>query len=139
MPKFVGDDISVTIDGVDLSDHVKTVDVKDAFPVVNVTGMGADAQENVLGKAKTSTIDVEFIQDYASAKVAPTLEPLVGSNTPFTVVVIPVASQSVSATNQKYSMVALLPEWDYVQDGSPAMPKAGFVCGDSTGITKASA
>lgn len=141
MTKFIGDDVTVTVDGVDLTDHVKSVDVKDAFPQVNLTGMGSSAQEMALAKAKTSTIDVEFFQDYAASKVAVTLEPLVGSNTPFTVTVVPNGAASVSANNQKYSMVSLLPEWDYVQAGGvgeASIPKASFICGDSTGISKSS-
>lgn len=138
MTKYTGDDVFVSINGVVLSDHVDSADVKDAFEQKDVTGMGASAKQNVLVKAKTSTIDIDFIMDYANALVDQTLRPLVGSNSPFSVVVRP-TSATASSTNPQFQLMALLPTWDYLNVGSVGdvgKSKATFVCGDSTGITK---
>jgi hypothetical protein len=138
MPKFTGDDVYVSVNGVVLSDHVDSVDVKDTFEQKDVTGMGASAKQKVLVKAKESAIDIDFIMDYANASVDQTLRPLAGSNTPFTVIVRP-TSATASTTNPQFTLMALLPEWDYVNVGGVGdvgKAKAGFVCGDSTGIVK---
>ena len=138
MPKYTGDDVYVSVNGVVLSDHVDSADVKDAFEAKNVTGMGANAQQNVLVKAKTSTIDIDFIMDYGASLVDQTLRPLVGSNSPFTVIVRP-TSATASTTNPQWTLMALLPEWDYLNVGSVGdvgKSKAAFICGDSTGIVK---
>lgn len=139
MPKFVGDDISVVINGVDLSTHVKSADVKEKHGVVEVTGMGASGDENILTKKKISTVDIEFWQSYDASSVNATLRPLVGSNTAFTVVVKP-TSASVSATNPSYTGVMKLPEWDAIVVGGvgeASVPKASFVNGDTVGIVEA--
>ena len=109
MPKYTGDDVYVSVNGVVLSDHVDSADVKDAFEAKNVTGMGANAQQNVLVKAKTSTIDIDFIMDYGASLVDQTLRPLVGSNSPFTVIVRP-TSATASTTNPQWTLMALLPD-----------------------------
>jgi hypothetical protein len=138
MPKYTGDDVFVSVNGVVLSDHVDNVDVKDTFEAKDVTGMGASAKQKVLVKAKESQIDVEFIMDYGNALVDQTLRPLVGSNTAFSVVIRP-TSATASSTNPQFALNALLPEWDYINVGAVGdvgKAKASFVCGDSTGIVK---
>lgn len=136
MPKFTGDDVFVSVNGVTISDHVDSVDVKETYGSKDVTGMGASATQNVLNKAKTCTIAVDFINDYAASQVYATLKGLVGSNTAFSVIVRP-TSATVSATNPQATMMALLPEWDPINVGAVGdvgkLP-ANFINGDSTGI-----
>jgi hypothetical protein len=137
MAKYTGDDVYVSVAGVVISDHVDSVDIKETYGSKDVTGMGASATQNVLNKAKTCTIDIGFISDYAASQVFATLKTIVGSNTGCTVIVKP-TSATVSATNPQATMaVALLPEWDPINVqsvGDVGKCPAHFINGDSTGI-----
>jgi hypothetical protein len=95
-----------SVNGTDLSDHVKTVTVSTTDDQVEITAMGATAKTYAKGLGD-ATITVEFFQDYAAAKVDATLFPLKASSTPFTVGVRPVNSAR-STTNPEYQISALL-------------------------------
>jgi hypothetical protein len=137
MAKFSARDISVTINSVDISDHVKSVTIDEKWDDQDVTGMGAAAKEHLLGIPDAS-MTMELFQDFDAASVEATLAPLKGSNTPFTVVVKP-TSAAVSATNPSYTMQALLPEYSTLdaQVGAASTIKVTFVNGDPSGIVKA--
>lgn len=91
---------SVTVAGVDLSDHVDSVEVQTNTDSIDVTAMGQTAH-NVAPGLRTDKFVVTFIQDFGAAKVDATLFPLLG-NTGFTVVVKPV-NTSVSSTNPSFT------------------------------------
>jgi hypothetical protein len=117
MAKTILRDVTLSVDGVDLSEHVQQIEFDESWPNVDVTGMGAAFTERLLGIGDAS-IKVTFFQDFASSEVHDTLQPLAGSNTPFAVVVTPV-SGSVSTTNPSFTMQAVL-------DGySPVKGKVG--------------
>src|SRR6266487_4345152 len=90
-------DAYVSVNGVVLSDHASKVTCEDMRDAVDVTAMGATnkAIAKGLGDAK---ITVDFFQDFAAGKVHATLQPLIGSTTPFAVEVRP-TSGARSATN----------------------------------------
>lgn len=100
MATLVLNDALVSINGVDLSDHVKSVSIEYSAEMVDDTAMGDDTKSSK-GAMKNWSASVEFHQDYAAASVDATLFPLVGS----TVAVIfrPVKSTAVGATNPNYS------------------------------------
>lgn len=135
MAKWTADDVVLTVNGVDLSDHVDSVDVSEEYQVKTATGMGATSIQKILSKAKESTITVEFINDYAANKVFATLKALVGSNTAFTVTAKP-TSATVSATNPLATMMSVLPKWSGIsgQYGEIGKTPVTFECGDQTGI-----
>lgn len=95
---------SVVINGVDLSDHVKSVTINTGVNALDDTAMGDSTKSN-LGGLLTWDITVDFEQDYASGKVDATLSPLVGSTT--TIVCKPDAG-SVSSTNPSWTGTGLL-------------------------------
>lgn len=101
-------DASVTINSVDLSDHVRSVTISYSADMVEDTNMG-DNTHLMLGGLKNWNIDVEFSQDYAASEVDATLFPLVG--TTFTVDVKP-TSAAVSATNPKYTATGILESYN---------------------------
>lgn len=105
MATLVLTDASVTINSVDLSDHVKSVTINYSADMVEDTNMGDDTHLMKGGGLKNWSMDVEFAQDYAASSVDATLFPLVGST--FTVDVLPTSS-SVSATNPKYTGTGIL-------------------------------
>jgi hypothetical protein len=139
MAKFIARDVSVTINSVNLSDHVKSVKIDEKWDDIDVTGMGASAKQHLLGIADAS-IEVEFFQDFAAASVEATLAALKGSNTPFPIVVKP-TSASVGPTNPTYTMQAILPEYGTIDSGvgDASTIKVKFMNGDQTGIVKATA
>ena len=96
----------LSVNGVDLSDHVSKITIDDNRDTVDITAMGAvnKVVTKGLGDGK---ITVDFFQDFASNKVHQTLQPLIGSTTPFTVEARPV-NAARSATNPGIVMSALL-------------------------------
>jgi hypothetical protein len=137
MGKLVLKDASVTVNDVDLSDHVRSVTLTETWDTENTTAMGDDFKVNTptLGDCE---IVVEFWQDYAAAEVDATLHSLAGSQTPFDVVVKP-TSAAVSATNPSYTQSSILPSYQPFggQVGSVTTVPATFKNADGAGITRA--
>lgn len=92
--------------GVDLSDHVQDIQVNDEADDVKTTAMGQYGTDRVQG-IKDASVDVTFYQDFASAKVHATLQPLYASGTSFTLEWAPDGS-TISATNPKGSATCIL-------------------------------
>ena len=51
MAKWTADDVYITVNGVNLSDHVDSVDVSEEYTVKEATGMGATSIQKILSKA----------------------------------------------------------------------------------------
>ena len=118
-------DASVTINSVDLSDHVTSVSITYEADAVEDTNMG-DTTHTQLGGLLNYSVDVEFSQDYAASKVDATLFSLVGSTT--TVVLKPTSS-AVSATNPCFTGTMLLTSYPPISGavGELATASASFV------------
>ena len=97
MALFTLTDAFISINGVTLSDHAKSVTIEDNRDQIDFTAFGATSKAygKGLGDAK---ITVEFYQDFAASKVHATLQPLIASTTPFAVEVR-ATSAARSATN----------------------------------------
>jgi len=100
MSVMVLTDASVTIDSVDLSDHVKSVTLNVAADVLEDTAMGDTYKNRVLG-LKDWSVDVTFHQDYAAANVDATLWGIFDGGVAVPIVVLP-TSAAASATNPSY-------------------------------------
>ncbi len=100
MATLVLNDASVTLGGVDLSDHVETVTLDYKGEPQDNTAMG-DTTRTVQGGLLGWTCSLQFYADEASAKVQQTLFPLV--NTVLAMLVRPVAGDAKSATNPDYT------------------------------------
>lgn len=128
-------DAYISINGVTLSDHAKSVTVEDTRDQVDITAFGAasKAYTKGLGDAK---VTVEFYQDFAAAKVHATLQPLIGSTTPVTVEVR-ATSGARSATNPAAVMSALLFSYNMLSGsiGDASSFSAEFVNADQAGVT----
>lgn len=136
MAKHVLRDAQVVINAVDLSDHVSSVTVESTRPEVDVTAMGADFQEVILG-IPAASIAVSFFNDYAAGEVDATLWPLSQSDTPFTVAVRATAA-AISATNPEYQMTALQPNYQPIAGdiGSANTTEVNFVNASQTGLVR---
>lgn len=78
MASFVLKNAFVLINAVDLSDHVKQVTVNYSAELKDKTAMSMNSRAKIAG-LKDWSIDVQFFQDYAAAKVDATLFPIVGN------------------------------------------------------------
>lgn len=97
-------DAFVSIDGVDLSDHVRSVTINYAAELQDKTAMG-DTTRIKIGGLKDWSMDIEFNQDFAAAEPDATLFPLVGTTF---AVVVRATSAAKSATNPEYGGTGIL-------------------------------
>lgn len=136
MAKVILTDAQVTVNGVDLTDHVQKVTVDSKKDTVELTSMGASSKEYGLGLGD-GTIQVDFFQDYASGSVDATLEPLHSASSAFPVKVVPLAG-AISPSNPSYSGTFILPEYTPVdgQVGAASMMSVTFQNASQSGITR---
>lgn len=100
MAKIVLTDAFVSLNGVDLADHVETVTLEYSGEPQDNTAMGATTR-TVQGGLLNWTCSIQFFADEASAKVQATLFPLV--NTVTAMIVRPVNTGGVGAGNPNYT------------------------------------
>lgn len=107
MPTLIYTDALVDINGLDLSDHVRTVNVTYEAEMLDDTAMGTSGTRSFKPGLKNWSVSVEFYQDYAAASVDATLFPLIGA-VAFPIRVRPVKAAAISATNPEYQGNAVL-------------------------------
>lgn len=100
MAQIVLTDASITINSVDLSTLANQVTLTYEKEAVESTAFG-DTGRRYVGGLQNITVDIEFMQDFASTKVEATVFPLVGTST--TIVIKP-TSAAVSTTNPTYTI-----------------------------------
>ena len=113
MAVLVFNNAKVTINAVNLSDHILQVTLRSTGDVVDTSAMGATAKSRAAGLLDNS-VTLEFQQDFATSSVEATLYPLIG--TVVTAIVQPV-NAAVGATNPTYTFSILISEWAPI-DGS---------------------
>ena len=99
MAKFVLNNASVTLNSVDLSDHVSSVTLDITADEIVTTAMG-DTFQSRTGGLKDGSLRIEFHQDFAASEVDATLFPLLGTTTAF---IVKADAGSTSSTNPAYS------------------------------------
>lgn len=136
MAKFVFRTAVVTVNSVDLSDHVSEVTIETERDEHDVTGMGATNKEKLLGLGD-ATITLSFWQDFAAGEVDATLWPLSSTDTPFAVAVKP-TNAAISATNPEFQMTCLLPNYSPLAGsvGEPSATECTFINASSTGLVR---
>ncbi len=127
----------VEVNGVNISDHVRSVSVETERDEVDVTAMGAANREYVAGLGD-ATITIEVYQDFQAASIDSTLWPLSTSDTPFTVKVRPTTA-AISATNPEYSMSALMYGYNPIAGvvGDAMTTEVTFRNASQAGLTRA--
>lgn len=102
MAKYVVKGGTVLIDNVDLSTHVRAVEVKREKAKIDATGLnGPGAMDNVQGLSDEE-FTFTFMNDHDPGAVDDVLNPLYEDETDFAVVVRPFAG-AASTTNPEYS------------------------------------
>ena len=104
MAVFLNNGVSVTVNSVDLSDHVTSITINRTFDELEVTAMGDTGHKFVKG-LEASSVTIDFLNDTATGEVLQTLQAAWGTSVP---VVIKQSSAAVSATNPSYTMTCLV-------------------------------
>jgi hypothetical protein len=133
MARLVLTNAYITINSVNLSDHIASVTLTTTDDVVETTAFG-DAARTRIGGLRDNSVALEFHQDYATSNVEATIYPLLGSTT--TVVVKPNGA-STSAENPAYTMTALVSEWQPLNGAVGELATASITWPISGTITKA--
>ncbi len=104
MAVFLNNGVVLTVNSVDLSDHVTAVTINRTFDELEVTAMGDSGHKFVKG-LEASSITIDFLNDTATDEVLQTLNSTWGTNVTVTV---KQTSAATSATNPLYTMTALV-------------------------------
>lgn len=134
MARIVLTNAYVTVNSVDVSDHVASVTLNSSIDVVETTAFGTTGARSRIGGLADNSITLEFHQDYASGSIEATVYPLLGTTT--TVVVKPNGS-TTSATNPSYTATALVSEWTPLNGAVGELATASVTWPVSGAITKA--
>jgi hypothetical protein len=104
MAIYLANGAVVTLNSVDLSDHVTAVTINRSFDELEVTAMGDSAHKFVKG-LEASTITIDFLNDAAAGEVNATLQAAWGTTVPLT---IKQTSAVVSSTNPEFQTTVLV-------------------------------
>jgi hypothetical protein len=134
MARIVLTNAKVTINSVNLSDHIASVTLSTSADVVETTGFSSTAARTRVAGLQDNSVTLEFHQDFATSNVEQTIYPLLGTAT--TVVVTPVDT-TVGATNPSYTFSALVAEWQPLSGAVGELATASVTWPISGAITKA--
>ena len=104
MAIFLSNGVVVSLNSVDLSDHVTSATINRSFDELEVTAMGDTAHKFVKG-LEASTITIDFLNDTATSEVLQTLQAAWGTTVPLT---LKQTSAAVSAANPEYQTTVLV-------------------------------
>lgn len=107
--KLVLRDCVITVNGIDFSDHISSVEVSLKKASIDTTNFSGGGKEQKAG-LKDDEFTLSFQQDFDPAEVDATLYPLYNNETEFVVAVKPTAG-AVSASNPLYSGTCILLEY----------------------------
>jgi hypothetical protein len=126
----------VTINGVDMSDHIRQVTIETTRAENDITAFGAQFVVNSPGLGD-ATITMEAFQDFAAGELDATLWPLSTTTTPFTVAVR-ADTGAISATNPEYQMSSLMYGYSPIDGevGSPLTTPLTFRNAAQTGLVR---
>ena len=134
MARIVLTNAKITINAVNLSDHIASVTLSTSSDVVDTTGFSSTAARSRVAGLADNSVTLEFHQDFATSNVEATVYPLIGTTT--TVVVTPVDT-TVSGTNPSYTFTALVAEWQPLSGAVGELANASVTWPISGAITKA--
>lgn len=134
MARIVLTDAKVTINGVNLSDHLASITINESVDVVETTAFSSTATKTRVGGLRDNSVTLEFHQDFATSSVEATIYPLIGS---VTSIVVQPTSSAVGATNPSFSFNALVAEWTSLSGSVGELSTASVTWPISGAITKA--
>ena len=101
---FLNNTLVVTLNSVDVSDQVTAATINQVFDELEITAMGNTSHVFAKG-LESSTITLDFLNSYAAAEVATTLQSAYGTTVALT---IKPTSAVISATNPEYQTTILV-------------------------------
>jgi len=104
MAIYLSNGVVVTLNSVDLSDHVTSASISRSFDELEVTAMGDSAHKFVKG-LEASTITLDFLNDTATSQVLQTLQAAWGTTVALK---LKQTSAAISATNPEYQTTVLV-------------------------------
>jgi hypothetical protein len=104
MAVFLNNGVVLTVNAVDLSNHVTSVTLNRNFDELEVTAMGDSGHKFVKG-LEASSVTIDFLNDTAAANVLATLQSAWGTSVTVT---LKQTSAATSATNPLYTMTCLV-------------------------------
>ncbi len=107
MAIFVATDYNITINGVDYSSYLTQAELAVEADEVETTAFGSTYRTRV-GGLKSGNVTLQFNQDFAASAIDAVFFPLLGTQA--TVVIKP-TSAVASATNPKYTALALVTQY----------------------------
>jgi hypothetical protein len=128
---YLDNQVGLKIATVDLSEYVTSITLTQTFDEVETTSMGAAAHQFSKG-LEASTLQVDFLNDWAASKVQATLQAAYGTSV--TALIVPVRAASatpISATNPLYTVSILVNNLTPVGTGGPedfARSSMTFTC-----------
>ena len=138
MARIVLNDAKVTINSVNLSDHIASVTISSSYDVVETTAFGSAAAKTRVAGLVDNSVTLEFHQDFAASNVEATLNTigssLIGTTT--TIVVLPTSS-AVGAANPSYTFTALCSEWTPINGSVGELATVSVTWPITGAITKA--
>jgi IMP cyclohydrolase len=136
MARIVLTNAYVTVNAVNLSDHIASITLTTSEDVIETTAFGTSARTRVAGLADNS-IALEFHQDYATSSVEATINGTVSLVGTVTAVVVKPNGATTSATNPAYSFNALVSEWTPLNGAVGELATASVTWPIDGAITKA--
>ena len=128
MAIYLDNNVGLKIATVDLSQYVTSITLTQTFDEVETTSMGSSS--HVFSKGlESSTLQVDFLNDWAAAQVQATLQAAYGTSV--TAVMIPVKGTAVGATNPLYTVSILVNNLTPLGTGGPedfARSSMTFTC-----------
>jgi hypothetical protein len=104
---FLSNGVVVTLNSVDLSDHVTSATINRVFEELDISAMGDSARKFTKG-LETSTITLDFLNDNAASgagSVRAALQAAWGTTVPIT---LKQTSAAISTTNPEYQSTILV-------------------------------
>lgn len=139
MAKIVLVNPVITVNSVDLSDHIASVTITRSINEVTTTAFTSSATAGTtrVGGLEDNSIALSFHQDFASgSNVEAIVYPLIGGTT--TVTIKPVNS-TTTTTNPSYSATVLVTEWTPINGAVGDLSTADVTWPVSGIITKSTA
>lgn len=134
MAKKVLKDAFVSIDGTDLSDHVKSVTLNYSAGMLDDSAMGDDTKSSV-GGLKNWSAEIEFHNDYAASSVDATLFPLVGSTV--ALIIRPDNTAGVGTTNPNYTGNGTIESYPPISGGHGELAAASVTIQSAGDLSRA--
>lgn len=131
MAKFVYDDAKVELNGVDISNRVKTATLQLEIDAVDSTAMGSNTKSSIAG-LKNFSLELELTQDFVDDGIDETLWGLSSEGTVFEFRVRAFKTLAIAAGNPEYRGYGLITSYNPVDGsvGDLGMSKVSIVPGD---------